>query len=86
MDEWKPKFDDLLKSNESVQKAIVTVKGESLQRVVNAIIQMDEFNVLSQKVRDYGLPVNCSIANLQKLLEWSYDICACEANETNECL
>lgn len=86
MEEWQPKFDALVETNESVQVAIETVKGNLFQDVVTQIIQMAEFKSLSQHLRALGLPVDCGISRFQKMLGWSYNTCACGTLRImNEC-
>lgn len=86
IDEWQPKIYELVESDENVQTAIDTVKGDLFKAVVAKIIQMAEFNVLIQNLRVLGIPVDCGISKLQKTLGWSYNTCACGTLRImNEC-
>ncbi len=74
-DEWKPKLIDLIEQNEDVRIAIDTVKGNLFKAVVAQIRQMDEFEVLTDKLKALGLQVDCVISRLENTLGWTKNMC-----------
>lgn len=86
LNEWQPKFADLVEQNEDFRIAIDTVKGDLFKSVVAQIRQMDEFKVLSDNLKSLGVPVDCGISHLERTLNWPYNKCACgEVRMMNEC-
>lgn len=77
LDEWQPKFNVLVDYNEDVQIAIDTLKGDLFKTVVTQTLQMEEFKILSEKLKAFRLPVDCAISELQKKLGWPFNTCAC---------
>ncbi|KAG4073503.1 hypothetical protein HA402_000727 [Bradysia odoriphaga] len=86
LNEWQPKFNELIEENEVVRIAIDTVKGDLFKAVVVQTCQMDEFRALSNKLHSLGLPIACGMTELETILGWPNATCECgDIRVLNKC-
>lgn len=64
-------------TNENMRRAVAKIQGDEFRSVAEAVLVMDEFADLKDRLREVGIDADCVVCRLQEALGWLSDECQC---------
>lgn len=75
--EWAEILEVELQTNVYLQGAIAKLQGDEFRAVTEAIEAMPEFLEIAERLRTFGIDVDCLLCQLELLLGWQVGPCVC---------